>query len=151
MRQWFLKSAAMIIAVVFLSLHVVLAEEPTEIDWDKFSKSLVKALQSNNEGVQLSAMQLVIKYGDKVDVSAARYRVMDIFMKHKDQKVRQLALVTSYVIHNPFDLGLLERQLKFEEDAVIARQIAAIMVDSNRLSAVKNYYAYEPLASIDFP
>jgi len=153
MRHSIFKLAALAVAIVFLSLNVTLADHPANVDWDKFSNSLVKSLKSDNEGVRLSAMQLVIKYGDKVNVSSARYEVMDTFMNHDNQKVRQMALVTLYKINNVFDMGLLERQYKFEEDPVIQNQLAAILIEADRLGAPKAYpeYSETKVASVTAP
>ena len=81
MRRFFFQTAVVAVALVFFSMSFVSAGEAKEVNWDKFSKSLVKSLKSDNEGVRLPAMQLVIKSGDKVDVSNARYEVMDTFLK----------------------------------------------------------------------
>jgi len=126
----------MIAGIMLLaSFSLGFAGESTEFDWNKFSDNLVKSLKSDNEGVRLSAMQLIIRYGDKVDVTDARYEVMDIFMKHENQKVRQLALATLYTINNGLDMGLLERQLAFEEDEVIKKHLAAVLYEADRLPA----------------
>jgi len=126
---------------LYLSLSAVLADEPAEVNWDKFSDGLVMALQSDNIGVKLSAMQMVIKYGDKVDVVKARYDVMDTFLYSKNRKERQLALIALYKINNVLDMGLLERQYQFEEDPVIKNQIAAVLIAADRIDAPKNYAA----------
>ena len=139
MRQSFFKLTVLALATVFFSLSSVLADEPADIKWDQFSKGLVQALQSENDGLRLSAMQMVIKYGNKVDVGAARYDVMDTFLYSKDRRVRQLALVALSKINNTFDMGLLERQISFEEDPVIKNQIAAVLIAADRISAPVKY------------
>ena len=141
MRQSFFKFTVLALATVFLSLSTVLADEPADVNWDGFSKGLVQALQSENDGVKLSAMQLVIKHGKKVDVETARYDVMDTFLYSKDRRVRQLALVALSKIDNVFDMGLLERQIGFEEDPVIKNQIAAVLIAADRMSALAKYAA----------
>ena len=141
MRQSFFKFTVLALATVFLSLSTVLADEPADVKWDQFSEGLVQALQSENTGLQLSAMQMVIRYGDKVDVKAARYDVMDTFLYSKDRRVRQLALVALSKINNTFDMGLLERQIGFENDPVIKNQIAAVLIAADRMSAPVKYAA----------
>ena len=143
MRQSFFKFTVLALATVFLSLSTILADEPANINWDQFSKGLTMALKSDNLGVKLSAMQLVIKYGNKVNVKNARYDVMDTFLYSKDRRVRQLALVTLSKINNTFDMGLLERQIKFEDDPVIKNQIAAVLIAADRLSVPTKYAATE--------
>ena len=143
MRQSFFKFTVLALATVFLSLSTILADEPANVNWDQFSKGLNMALKSDNLGVKLSAMQLVIKYGNKVDVKDARYDVMDTFLYSKDRRVRQLALVTLSKINNSFDMGLLERQIKFEDDPVIKNQIAAVLIAADRLSVPTRYAVTE--------
>ena len=143
MRQSFFKFTVLALATVFLSLSTILADEPANVNWDQFSKGLNMALKSDNLGVKLSAMQLVIKYGNKVDVKDARYDVMDTFLYSKDRRVRQLALVTLSKINNTFDMGLLERQIKFEDDPIIKNQIAAVLIAADRLSVPTRYAVTE--------
>ncbi len=143
MRQSFFKFTLLALATVFLSLSSILADEPADVNWDQFSKGLTMALKSDNLGVKLSAMQLVIKYGDKVDVRNARYDVMDTFLDSKDRRIRRLALVTLSKINNTFDLGLLERQIKFEDDPVIKNQIVAVLIAADRISAPVKYTVTE--------
>ncbi|MEJ2543178.1 MAG: hypothetical protein P8Y99_03845 [Calditrichaceae bacterium] len=143
MRQSFFRFTILALATVFLSLSTVLATESENVNWDRFSEGLKMALKSDNLGVKLSAMQLVIKYGDKVDVTDARYDVMDTFLYSKDRRVRQLALVTLAKINNTFDMGLLELQLNFEDDPVIKNQMAAVLIAADRLSVPAKYAVIE--------
>ncbi|NIU00447.1 MAG: hypothetical protein GWN01_05755, partial [Nitrosopumilaceae archaeon] len=48
-------------------------------DWDVFSKNLVQAIKHGNEGLKCSAMQLIIKHADSVDVNEAVWDIMAIF------------------------------------------------------------------------
>ena len=131
-------TAVFVTLVVFLFSNTsLIAQESGKIDWDKYSERLVEALKSTHEGLQLSAMQHTIRYGDSLDVVLARYVVMDKFMNNKDQKVRQLALTTLAQISNPLDLGLLELHLKWEEDPVIKKMIANVLVDKGRMTVAK--------------
>ena len=143
MRQSFFRFTILALTTVFLSLSAVLATESDDVNWDQFSKGLKMALKSDNQGVKLSAMQLVIKYGNKVDVADARYDVMDTFLYSKDRRVRQLALVTVAKINNTFDMGLLERQIKFEDDPVIKNQIAAVLIAADRITVPTKYAVAE--------
>lgn len=127
--------------VIFLSFSNLFADEPQELkncDWSKFSECLIKAIKSENEGVKLSAMQLMIRHSDKVEVAEARYEVMDLFFNSEKQNVRRLALVTLNSINHPLDMGLLQRQLKFEDDPVIKKHLAAVLFESDLLP--REYY-----------
>ncbi len=122
-----------VIIIVTLSITGLFAGEKSEAYWNKFSKNLVHALKSENTGVKQSAMQMVIRFKDHVDVDEARFAVMDVFKKSNNRQERQLALMTLYAIGHTLDMGYLERYVSFEEDAVVKRQIAAILVTKGRL------------------
>lgn len=96
------------------------------VDWEIFSKNLVNALQSENEGLQQSAMQLVIKYDSRLDVKDAVFDVMQVFRNHKNQKVRQLALITLTNMNSKWAMGFLKRQIQFEGNPEIRHQLVAI-------------------------
>ncbi len=126
-------STLVTVLVLMLSFTLVSAGDNVQVDWKAFSKSLTKALKSDNPGIQTSAMRMVIRHGDKVDVTTARYDVMDVFLKNSNQKTRQLALVTLYTINHPLDMGYLERRINFEEDPLIKKHIAAVVAESRGL------------------
>ncbi len=44
-------------------------EDPEAEQWKKFSENLVVALKSDHDGVRAGAMGMVIRFGEKVDVS----------------------------------------------------------------------------------
>lgn len=94
----------------------------TEADWTAFSKNLVRALGTPNEGLQISAMSMVVRYGDNLDVNNAVFDVVRIFRNNKNPKIRQLALVTLYKMQNKWAVDFLKRNLKFEKDKNILNQ-----------------------------
>lgn len=123
-----------IFAVAVLSISAVAGEDnlmteemlyasEQSANWDAFSKNLVRALTSSNEGLQQSAMGLVIKHGSRVDVKDAVYEVLHVFRTHENAKVRLLALVTLSKIDHTRTNYLLKRQIAFEADPVVKRQI----------------------------
>lgn len=94
----------------------------TEADWTAFSKNLVRALGTPNEGLQISAMSMVVRYGENLDVNNAVFDVVRIFRNNKNPKIRQLALVTLYKMQNKWAVDFLKRNLKFEKDKNILNQ-----------------------------
>jgi hypothetical protein len=98
-------------------------------NWKLFSKNLVQAIKSDNLGLKVSAMQKVIKYKEKVDVEDAALEVVRLYRRHKDDRVRQLALVTLHSMQNDWALGIVKRDYNFENNSKIKRLMAAIIVD----------------------
>ena len=122
------------LAFVALSLGLLAANQAnaqgTEVDWDSFSRNLSANLKMNNNGLKLSTMQLIIKYGDKLTLTDdAIYRLVRIYRWEKDLKYRQMALVALHSLEDKWAMEFLIRSLKFEDDPVLKRMIAAIVLD----------------------
>jgi len=123
-------SLILIILMVSIPLLAFSGEvEANQIDWNAFGKNLVKAIASGNEGLQRSAMRLIIHHADKVDVGQAVFDLVQIYRNNKDEKVRQLAIVTLYKIQNRWAMGFLKRDLKFQESPLLQKQILACVND----------------------
>ncbi len=101
--------------------------QDTEADWTGFSKNLVRALATPNEGLQISAMSMVVRYGENLDVNDAVFDVVRIFRNQKNTKIRQLALVTLHKMENKWAMDFLKRNLKFEEDEIILNQSRCVI------------------------
>lgn len=98
-----------------------------EDKWEAFSKNLIRALESTNEGLQISAMRMIIRYSDNLDVKDAAFDLVRIFRNHHDQRVRRLAMVTLYHIQNDWAMYFLKRNRQFEKDKTILRQSCCIV------------------------
>jgi hypothetical protein len=118
------KLLVLAIAVVLVSgLQMVKA---SDVEWAKFSKNIVKALKSDSPGLQKSAMQMVIKYGDKLDVGDAVFDVMRVFRNEKNRGERRLALAALVNMNNEWAMDFLKRQGEFEKDPVIKNQLVSL-------------------------
>jgi hypothetical protein len=126
---------AFIICVFVLLFFTSSPFAQTEEQWFSFSVNLIEALKSNNEGLQTSAMQLVIKHADKVWVHEAAYDIYQIFCNHENPRVRQLALVTLYKIQNRWALECLCKDVKKETNPIIKHQMLAIVNEQQGLLA----------------
>jgi hypothetical protein len=118
--------------IVFLFYNIGYAQVPQNVNWNAFGKNLVKAIQSDNEGLQRSAMCMIIRYADYLSVKDARFDIVRIFRSHKNPKVRQLAMVTLYHMKDDWAMYFLKRNIKFEKDECILKQNCCI---------VNTYYA----------
>lgn len=118
--------AMLLIGILALAWSVQANDTPKE-NWDLFSKNLVMALKSQNEGLQRSAMMRIIQHADKVKVDAAVYDVVRIYRSHSDENMRQLALVTLYKMDNKWAIDFLKRAAKFEKSPKLRKQIYAIL------------------------
>ncbi|MCB0259002.1 MAG: hypothetical protein KDE62_04675 [Calditrichaeota bacterium] len=112
------------IGVLFLFLSQAQAQQT---DWEVFGKNLVKAIQTGNEGLQQSAMQLIIRHADNLDVDAAGLDILHIFRKSKNPKVRQLAMITLFKMQHKYAMFYLKRNLEFEKNDCIRKQCCCIL------------------------
>jgi hypothetical protein len=101
------------------------------VNWDTVSENLVSALQSDNPGLQQSAMRLIIQYADHVDVDEVVINMMRLYRFSDDSKVRQLALVTLHKIGNEYAMDFVKRNLKFETDEKVIKLSNAILNNYN--------------------
>lgn len=102
-----------------------------EVNWERVSKNLVRALATGNDGLRRSAMDFFIKHSDKLDINAAVYDVMHIYRNHEDLQVRKLALVTLYKMQNKWAMEFLKVDLRFQDSEELKRMVAAILQEYN--------------------
>ena len=114
------------IFVVAFFLSATVSSQAT--DFEAFSKNLVKALKSDNQGLQVSAMQKVIKYGTKVNVDAAVINIVRVYRTNKDERFRQLALAAISSMQNEWAVGIVQRDYRFERNPKIKRMMAAVLL-----------------------
>jgi hypothetical protein len=100
-----------------------------ETAWLAFGDNLVEGLAHGNEGVKLSALQMIIRYGDRLDVRAAEFDVVRLYRSHPNKKVRRLALVAIGHLGSDWALGFLRMSDLFETDSVLQATLRAVVAD----------------------
>jgi hypothetical protein len=118
-----------------------------QVDWDVFGKNLVKAIQTGNDGLQQSAMQMIIRYADNLNVKDAAFDVVSIFRNQKNPKVRQLAMVTLYHIKHDRAMYFLQRNIRFEKDEAV-RELNSTLVNAYFADKKTSRSAKEPVITI---
>ncbi|MEJ2636870.1 MAG: hypothetical protein P8184_16470 [Calditrichia bacterium] len=127
------KSILVFLLLLFFTWTAALAQDQArKTNWDAFSKNLVAALASGNEGLQLSAMGMIIRYSDSLNVKDAAFDIIRVFKFHKNPNARRLAMVTLHKIGHPYAMYFLKRQIQFEKEDCIRKHCCCI---------VKDYYA----------
>jgi hypothetical protein len=96
-------------------------------NWEAFGKNLVKAVATPNEGLQLAAMGMIIRYADSLDVKDAVFDIVRIFRSHKDTRVRRLVMVTLSKIKVEWTMYFLKRNRQFEKDETILKHNYSIV------------------------
>ena len=126
---------AFAILLMIISTTSAFATE-RDVNWDLVSENLENALQSNNPGLQQSAMRLIIQYADHVDVDDAVFNMMCLYRHSDNSKVRQLALVTLHKIGDDYAMDFVKRNLKYETDEKIIKLSNAILSNYNGYATV---------------
>jgi len=99
------------------------ADRIERTDWKAFGENLINAVASENQGLKVSAMQHMITYHQYLDVKDATFDLLRIYRLHPEQRMRQLAAVTLEYVGNSWGKDFLKRNIKFEKNEVIMRQI----------------------------
>jgi hypothetical protein len=117
-----------IVVGLLISFTNGMAQE-SQVKWEAFSKNLVMALGTTNTGLQLSAMGMIIRYSDKLQVNDAVFDIMRIYRLNKDPQVRILALVTLHKIKNDWSMYCLKSNMKFETDERVKQMCGFVLND----------------------
>ena len=64
-------------------------------------------------------MKKVIAYADKLNISDVALELVRLYRNHKDERVRQLALVIINATNNDWAAGIVKRDYGFEKSAKI--------------------------------
>ena len=135
--------------VVLLAASLSFAQDqPREVNWDAFSENLVVALKSGHPGLRQSAMQHIIRYGDKLDVSEGVYYIGLIFRFNDDPQVRRLAMVALHTINTDKAISYLCQNMKYEDNPAIKKQCCCIV---NNYVAQKAKERVEELVFLPLP
>ena len=117
------------VIMLVLSLSFSLYADGSKTDWQAYSANLVKAVKKGSPGLKQSAMQRVIQYGDKLDVSEASYEIGRIFGYNDEAAVRRLAMITLHKINTDKSMYYLQKYLPLETNESVKKQANSILYD----------------------
>ncbi len=105
--------------------------QPTwaEADWTTFSDNLVHALAGDHDGLKTSALQLIVRHGDRLDVRGAQFDVVRLFRSHHDERVRRLAAVACTKLNSEWAVGFLRQSESFEKSEAVRGTIRALLAE----------------------
>ena len=101
----------------------------TEADWQAFSENLVVGLASDNDGLRASALQMIIRYGDRLDVGEAAFDVARIYRDHKNEGMRHLAAVSCVHLKSDWAVSYLRMSEPFEKSERVQHTIRALLAE----------------------
>ena len=98
-------------------------------DWDAFSENLVVGLASDNDGLRASALQMIVRYGDKLDVRDATFDVVKIYRSHPDERMRRLAAVACPHLNDEWAMSFLRMSEPFEGSDTVLQTVRALLAE----------------------
>ena len=132
-------SHLVLVALVTVALAAPLQADPpvfptpeptwTEADWQAFSENLVVGLASDNDGLRASALQMIIRYGDRLDVGEAAFDVARIYRDHKNEGMRHLAAVSCVHLKSAWAVSYLRMSEPFEKSERVQHTIRALLAE----------------------
>ncbi len=107
---------------LFILMGVGHADESTVaasgVDWKAFCTNLAADLDHPNKGVRLSAMQMVVQYGDHPEFKLCREAIFNIVGTFRNTKepieARLLAMSALYKTGDAWAMDFMRRHLKHE-------------------------------------
>jgi hypothetical protein len=117
------------VTLIVLAFAVQGFAQQTETDWEAFSVNLEKALKSGHPGLQQSAMQRIIAYGDKLSIDDGVYYIGRIFCYGTDAQERRLALIALAKINTMRSMGYIYKGMVSENNDSIKKQSCCILND----------------------
>lgn len=95
--------------------------------WQTFSKSLIHALEMDNDGVKMAALQYIIRYNDNLDVSVAAIDVARLYRNHDDDNMRRMAAVALSNMQSEWAIGYLRLSANYEKSETVRHTLQAIV------------------------
>lgn len=104
--------------VLFLSATV---KAQNQTNWQLFSKGLIQAVDSDNYGAKLGAIQQIAIYGSNLHVNPVVFDVVRVYRNSKNENERILALSALAKMRNAWAMDFLARSVPFEKSARVRR------------------------------
>ena len=98
-----------------------------KVDISKLNDGLVMAIKSDHQGLQVSAMMLIIEHPDEIEIDRLANDIYNFYSSNENDKFRQLALVALHKMNNKRLLKNLYFDLEKESNPIIRHQITTIL------------------------
>ena len=112
--------------ILLFSAEFVFAQGDLLI-WNGDSEEMVKFIKSNDETKKVFALQKIIMNPEMVNANYVGHDIYRMYRNHKNDKIRQMALVSLYKMKHYFLLKNLRDDLYKEKNPQIRGQIKVIL------------------------
>ena len=103
----------------------------TPAEWDAYGESLETILRNGQDGLQQSALGLVILYGPALEIGRAGvFEITRIYRNHADDRMRRMAVVALGRTQDAWALDFLKRSARFEDTPAVRHTIQAVIANA---------------------
>jgi hypothetical protein len=121
------QSKTFFMTFVFILISGIIYTQSDILIWNGSSDELDAFIKSKDENKISFALQKIIMNPETVKLSYAAYDIYNIYRFHKNDKIRQMALVALYKTKHYFLLKYLRDDLYKEKNLQIRKQIYSIL------------------------
>lgn len=100
----------------------------TPVQWSAYAGCLSDALASGHEGLQQSALRLIIQYGEYMQFARdAVFGVVRVYRDHPNDDMRLMAVVALGQMHDAWAFDFLTRSVRFEKTPKVRSTIRSVL------------------------
>ena len=132
MRYYTLTLALTLAATFSLASTSLAANGPNGPDastnWNQFSQALSHAVQHDNAGVQMGALQQIARYGEQLNLSnEAIFEIVRVYRSANSDNERILALMALDATNDVWAMDFVTRSARFENSARVLKHTQAVI------------------------
>jgi hypothetical protein len=129
--------AFLVLGMLFLGTTPLVQATPLDAtEYTVLRQRIHEALRSHHTGLQESALQLVIQYGDQVTTERTVRGLKRLYRTTKDDAMRQMVVVALSSTHHAKAMRFLKRNVQTETSDRVKRTMEAIMAQPPQPVAV---------------
>lgn len=127
----------LVLGILFLgTAPLVQASALDATEYTVLRQRIHEALRSNHAGLQESALQLVIQYGDVVTSERTVRDLKRLYRATKDDAMRQMVVVALSRTHDDGAMRFLKRHVQTETSDRVQRTMEAVIAQRPQPAAV---------------
>ncbi len=112
------KWSSLLVVLIVVTMGISQTFSQT-VNWKDFSIGIKMALKSQNQGLQESAVCMIVKYGTKLDLGESLEDLVKFYRNQQAEQIRKLTLLAIYRLDEQKAFDLLAEQLESDQrDAI---------------------------------
>jgi len=112
------KWSSLLVVLIVVTMGVSQTFSQT-VNWKDFSIGIKMALKSQNQGLQESAVCMIVKYGTKLDLDESIEDLVKFYRNQQAEQIRKLTLLAIYQLDEQKAFDLLAEQFEADQREAI--------------------------------